>query len=30
MPSSAAQPKAIETLAALVLPYLPIVTTNLS
>ena len=30
IPSSADQPRAIETLAALVLPYLPIVTTNLS
>ena len=30
MPSSAAQPKAMETLAALVFPYLEIVTTNLS
>ena len=30
MPSSAAQPRAIETLAALVLPYLAMVTTNLS
>src|SRR6476620_2775097 len=30
IPSSAAQPSAIETLAALVLPYLEMVTTNLS
>ena len=30
IPSSAAQPSAIETLAALVLPYLEIVTTNFS